>query len=286
MKIVSLALPVFAVVHCDFWPTPNGDEATPIVVLQITESRDPEAFDRIMAELEARGIKCALLFNADIAEQRCERIQELADAGYEIMAFARPESPTGESLTMSMLSYEEQEELMTGLKTAIENCLEGSVLGFRCTRFDQNEDTCTIVDALGFEYNLGFVARTDCSLPGHENDTLPYQVLDYGFWAVPMHSVYYDESWKAFCDNPFRDLEAGDWEALLKSELDRMTDEEHPLLVEFHPYFTGTDEGRFEAFVNFLDYALEQGAQFMTVAELVDWTEQQAAEDNSCPCEE
>ena len=88
-----------------------------------------------------------------------------------------------------------------------------------------------------------------------------------------MHSVYTNGRWAAFCDMPFSSLDATGWESLLKSELDRMILMQHPLLVEFHPYFSGVDEGRFEAFVNFLDYAMGQNIRFMTVAELKEWSQ-------------
>jgi len=256
------------------WPfvLPNN-EFTPLISMQITETSNPVAFERVISELEAREIRCTILVDADFVERNCERIKTLADDGFEIMAFVRPEATAGEIVTMSMLSYEDQETLITEVKTAIENCLGQNITGFRCYRFDQNEDTYVIVDSLGFQFNLGFVAQTYSSLPGHQQDSLSYRVSDYGFWAVPMHSVYANGRWAAFCDMPFSSLGATEWESLLKSELDRMTSLQHPLLVEFHPYFSGADEGRFEAFVKFLDYAVGQNARFMTVAELVEWSE-------------
>jgi len=260
------------------------DAFTPIVCMQVTESSDPEAFDRVMSEVETRGIKCVVLVTADIAEQRCAALAGLAGKGYEIMAFTRPVSSTGESMTMSMLTYEEQEALISEVATAIENCLGAPPSGFRCTQFDQNEDTWAIVDAMGFDYNLGFVAGTGHCLPGHQYDILPYQASAYSFWAVPMHAVYHGGRWAAFCDNPFRSVEATEWEALLKSEFDRMASLEQPLLVEFHPYTTGTDEGRFAAFVSFLDHAQARGARFVTVAELVAWS--QGAAPSGCGCDE
>ena len=130
----------------------------------------------------------------------------------------------------------------------------------------------TDLDSLGFEFNLGFVARTDCSFPGHEDDTLPYRAPGYDFWAVPMHSVYSNNRWAACCDMPFRSLDGAEWEALLKSEFDNMRDQRRPLLVEVHPYFSGVDEERFEAFVSLLDHAQAYNARFMTVAELVEWS--------------
>jgi hypothetical protein len=211
-------------------------------------------------------------------------VRALHDAGFEIMAFARPETQEGESTTLSALSYEEQEEHISSVKNGIEDCLGTSIGGFRCTRFDQNEDTYEVLDSLTFEYNLGFVAHTDRCFPEHEDDTLPYRAPDHDFWVVPMHSVLYDGEWVAFCDSPFEDrVDAAGWEALLKSELDLMSEQGRPLLVEVHPYNTGTDEGRFDAFVGFLDYAVELNARFVTVAELVDWS-QLNTEQPDCGC--
>ncbi|HUW82885.1 MAG TPA: polysaccharide deacetylase family protein [Phycisphaerae bacterium] len=255
---------------------------TPLVSMQITEDTDPVAFERVIDELEARDIRCTLIVDDTFVAQNCDRIRELADAGFEIMAYARPPEPEGQVVTMTMLSYDEQETLITRVKTAIDDCLGTETTGIRCYRFDQNDDTYAIIDLLGFQLNLGFVAHTTSCLPAHQDDVLPYQGSEYSFLAVPMHSVNVGTRWAAFCDMPFSSYQAADWQALLTSELDGMTAQGYPLLVEFHPYFTGVDEGRFAAFVNFLDYAVARNAQFMTAAELVEWTNASQAAD---PCQ-
>lgn len=286
--ILSLVMAMVLLVGCGEDSTPPEDEQVSLapVNIQITEYKDREAFDRVTSELEARGIRTTVLVNADFATEHCERLRELDALGFEVMVFARPEPRNGESVTMSMLSYEEQKALIRGAKEAIEACLGEPVTGFRCTRFDQNEDTFRILDELGFEYNLGFVARTDRCLPGHEEDAAPYSASAHDFWAVPMYSVYHEARWRAFCDNPFRELDAADWEALLMDEVDKLTTQDDPLLVEFHPYFTGVDEGRFAAFVSFLDHAQERNTQFVTVAELVDWCVEKGKSASPCGCEE
>jgi hypothetical protein len=259
-----------------------SDDATPLVAMQITEDSDPIAFERVLAEIEARDIRCTIIVDDVFIAQNCDRISELADNGFEIMAYARPPEPEGQVVTMSMLSYNEQETLITRVKTAIDACLGTETTGIRCYRFDQNEDTYAIIDSLGFQYNLGFVAHTTSCLPGHQDDVLPYQGPDHNFWAVPMHAVNVETGWAAFCDMPFSSYPAADWQALLVSELDSMAAQGYPLLVEFHPYLTGVDEGRFEAFTSFLDYAVARGAQFITAAELVEWANASTAGD---PCQ-
>lgn len=254
---------------CDLSWFPLVSAPAPSVCLQVTETSDPQAFDRIMSELQARGFLAAVLVDADFATANCERLRALDAEGYELMAFARPDDALGETATLSMLSYEAQQALIANVKTAIESCLSKTIQGFRCYRFDQNEDTYRIMDELGFTFNLGFVAHSAGAFAGHEDDTSPHQAPGYGFWAVPMHSVYTTNRWSAFCDMPFQSLDAATWGALLKSELDRQRLAQQPLLVEVHPYYSGVDEGRFQAFVEFLDYAQAHGAQFITVTELV-----------------
>jgi hypothetical protein len=251
----------------------------PLVNIQVTEYEDPNAFARVMGALEDRGIIATILTKPDFVTENCETISGLYANGCEVMAFARPETLEGESTTLSELTRAEQEAYITEIKTGIEDCLGTAIEGFRCTRFDENEDTYEILDALGFVYNLGFVAHTGQCLPGMVDETLPYRVAEYDFWAVPMHSVYLEGEWVAFCDNPLMShIEPAEWGALLKSELDRMDALGHPLLLEVHPYNTGADDEKFAAFEDFLDYAIEQNARFITIAELVEWTQQQASE--------
>jgi peptidoglycan/xylan/chitin deacetylase (PgdA/CDA1 family) len=253
----------------------NNDEVwIPMVNLQVTEDTSVEAFDTIMAELKSRGIHATVIVDEFISSGSCESLQDADWEGHEIMAYGRPDEPDDEIVALEMLSYEEQEKVIVDAKSAIENCLGKSIKGFRSYHFSQNEDTYAILDALGIEYDLSFVANTYRSLPGHEYDVFPYRGADYNFWAVPMHSVVTNSGRSAFCDMPFRTLPTADWEALLWSEFTNMVSQKRPLLVEIHPYFSAVDPGRFDALKNFLDYALKQKAEFITIEELVAWSEQ------------
>jgi hypothetical protein len=298
-----LSLTLFLVAGCNLNPLIDlwgwFEEARPLVNVQVTEYRDADAFARVIDLLEQRGIKATILTKPDFVTENCDTIRDLQARGYEVMAFARPETAEGDSTTLSSLTREEQQAYLTEIKSAVEDCLGATIDGFRCTRFDQNEDTYEIVDQLAFRYNLGFVANTGRCLPGLDDETLPYRVPEYDFWAVPMHSVYLEDEWVAFCDNPLMSrIEPTEWGALLMSELDRMCSDGHPLLMEVHPYNTGADDEKLAAFEDFLDYAVKRNARFITIAELIEWTErqqdQEAAEeqeaseeqeDNGCPCD-
>lgn len=254
------------VAGCLPWPEPRNEDTTPMVNLQVTEKENREAFDRVMAELEDRGYTATLIVSDEFANDNCQRLQELDHAGYEIMAYVRPDDP---QQLPTELSYEDQYDLIAGIKTAIEDCLGHVITGLRAYHFAQNEDSYQIVQQLGFDYNLGFVANSSASLAGHQDDTLPYWSDTYEFWAVPMHAFSTANGPKAFCDRPFKTLSDEQWEDLLTMEFDRMDAENQPLLVEIHPYYSGANDGRFQAFVNFLDYAETHNAQFITTAELV-----------------
>ncbi len=245
----------------------------PMVSMQITEYKDAAAFSRVIESLRQRDITATILVNDTFAADNCDLLRQLDAEGFEIMAFARPTNQDGSSTVMSQLTYEQQLAFVSQIKAGIEACLVRPIDGFRSTRFDQNEDTYRVVQELNFDYNLGFVAQTPENLPGHEDAILPYYSNEYEFWAVPMHVAPYQGGLKTFCDNPWSDVSAEQWEAALISELDRMDTEDRPLLVEFHPYFTGTDEGRFEAFESFLDYAVQKGVRFISAEEYVRWSQ-------------
>lgn len=266
--LLMLVLPGCAL---DLGPPDNGDEQPPSVCLQITEYSDAPAFEQMIAALEARGAKATILVNGTFATENCDRLKGLHDDGFEVMAFVRPETAEGDKVLLSTLPFEEQQAVITDTKTAIEECLNETVVGFRPTGFDQNTDTYDILDSLGFEFNLGFVAHTTAALPGHEHDTLPYRMADYGFWAVPMHSIDLGDGRLPFCDKPLsRAIDPADLEEALKSELDTQSSKGRPLMVEIHPQYTVSNETLYDAYLNFLDYAVGQNVYFMSTAELVE----------------
>jgi hypothetical protein len=197
------------------------------------------------------------------------------------MVFIRAESEEGDKILLSTLPYEEQEELIQSGRTAIEACLGEPPVGFRSTSFDQNEDTYAVLDSLGFLYNLSFVAHSISAPEGHEHDTLPYQFAGHGFWAVPMHAANLETGLVVFCDKPLSRVldDTAELGPLLQSELDTMHSQNHPLMLEVHPQYTVPDETIFNAYVDFLNYAVQRRARFITTAELVDWAQQVSAGD-------
>jgi hypothetical protein len=143
-------------------------------------------------------------------------------------------------------------------------------VGFRSYHFAHNEDTWTVLDDLEIEHNLSYVAKSDNAVPGHEQDEWPYPVPGHSFWAVPIHSAEMNGGTRAFCDMPFSSVPVEEWESLLQRELDNMTEAGLPLKVLFHSYFSANDAGRWDAFVSFLDHAVAEDAEFVTVKQLIE----------------
>jgi len=247
----------------------SGDDG-PLVNLQVTEDQDLPALERFMAALNVRQIKATMIVNEHIATQGCDQLKGYDAAGHEIMVYGRPDEPAGQTVELTDLSYEQQKEIIALAKTAIEECLGHTVPGFRSYHFAHDADTWRILDELGIQYNLSFVAHSTNAPAGHADDVWLCPVEGYDFWAVPMHSVETPNGTKAFCDRPFSSLTAEDWEQLMKDELDRMHARGEPLKVEFHPWFSANDEDRWNAFVHFLDYAEERQAEFITVATMLE----------------
>ena len=126
------------------------------VNLQIdAEREDVEGLTAIANELIARGIRTTIFVTADYANQNALLINELYARGFEIALHG---FYTGEQL--ASLRYEEQLDLLTRAKVAVEGCQPCGtfkpVFGFRPQYFSQNEDTYQALSELGFTYNCGF----------------------------------------------------------------------------------------------------------------------------------
>lgn len=265
----------------------GGSSLGPTVNLRVAADGDAEALEALIGQLRSREMTATVLADADFVAGACEFVRELSDEGFELAVFARPEDVDEAEGTLSTRSREEQQEHITQLKDSLEDCLGADVEVFHCADFDQNEDSYDIVDELGFSFNLGFVAHTERTLPGYESNILPYQDQDvrYGFWAVPMHSVPYGGQWVPMCDASFIELvTAAEWGDLLSDELGNVDERNRPLTVEVHTESTGTEGAFFDAFVAFLDEAGERDARFMTVAELVEWSQSPAVQAD-CGCQ-
>ena len=178
---------------------------------------------------------------------------------------------------MSDLTRAEQEQLITATKTALELPRLQSKASARRAR---PEPGCVgDPGCYGLCLQSGLRRRSKM-FARPRADVLPYRSPVYSFWLFRCMRPT-TRPLVRFLRQSVRQPSAADWEALLKSEFDKQQAANRPLLVEFHPKFSAVDEGRFQAYVSFLDYAVEHGAEFMSVAEYVAW-----AEDADAACNE
>lgn len=286
MRSTKLFVPLvwLALTGCPAAPGPSGvDDGTdgttpdnpnasgPVVSLQVVHRGDVAALESTIAPVRSRGIHATILVTSEVIAGQCAEIKAARAGGLEVGVFAQPENGAS---TLASLTRQEQETQIAALRDAAKTCLGSDVTVFGCAEYSQNSDTYDVVNALGFRYNLGFVSCTEHQVPGHTNAVYPYCGCGdgQGFWAVPMHSLFFDGQWLPFADDVFATkVGPGEWGALLLQEFDRLREQNRPFLAQVHTDTTGGDAARLTAFVALLDRAVQRGARFMTVSEYVAW---------------
>lgn len=248
----------------------SGTGQVRYVNVQITELDDGGALSRLMVELDTRGIRGSLMVGATMAVQFCEQLRAYDQTGHELMVYGRPPAPPGESIYLADLSLAEQRQHVRETKQALEDCLGHPVLGFRSYQFSHDANTWAVLDEVGLQHNLSYVAGTSNTVAGHVDDEWPHRVPGHAFWAVPLHSVRRGGRVSPLCDMPFSSVSAEEWSTTLSSELDDSLDAGLPFKVLFHSYFSARDAGRLQAFIALLDRAQARAVQFVSAAQLVE----------------
>ncbi|NLX13092.1 MAG: hypothetical protein GXY44_05470 [Phycisphaerales bacterium] len=270
--------------------TGNGEEDPELAGVRfniriVAEAAEELAdLENMASALEMRGLTATLLLAPELVQANCAQVQALQEAGFEIMAYASAQEIDGQSVTLSMLSEQEQTDYLQAIKEAFDECLAIPVEGFGCGGFDQNDFTWGILDAQGYTYNLGFLAHSCLNLPGHEGAFIPYLDDGYDFWSVPMCSAYVNKRWTPLSDASFiNQVDATEWEALLKEQFDLMDTLGRPLMVEVYARHTGENEPWLDALMNIIAYARQKDAVFVSVEELITWVQSQA-DSLDCNC--
>ena len=236
------------------------------------ELEDTVGLQRIVALLEERGIATTVFVTAEYANRNALLVTDLFQRGHEIALHGYY---TGEQL--ASMTYEEQKDLLTRAKKALEGCQPCGtfkpIVGFRPQYFSQNEDTFRVLDEIGCTHNSGFKAR-QLFLPGHEWDCAPYAVEGHAFAAVPLSTVPLGEDRAYICDiacaNVLK-LTGAQWRDLLMAGLDQSLREREPIVVLLHGWYTGDTDlyDYYQPFVDFLDAAAGK-VQFVSTQGLVD----------------
>jgi hypothetical protein len=183
---------------------------------------------------------------------------------------------------MANMSYQEQESRIANSKFSIERAhiCAGKVadaVGFKPQSFSQDENTYEILDQFNFSYDAGFQAgNLSLSLPGHGQDTWPYPVKNHTFYAVPVStSTITTPSGKLMI--PMSDrvalkngLNGTEWYNLLIKKYSESESKGSPMVVIFTNFIIGSNEEYLKAYRDFVKYASDKNAKFVTTQQLVD----------------
>jgi hypothetical protein len=243
---------------------PMEDGTKTIVNLQVTESRnDAEALESVLGELSKRGIQRTTIFAPkELAESSCDLLRQYDQEGYEVAAFGRFED----------MSREAQQTFIAQTRESLAGCLGHPVVGWRASRFTQDQATNEILRDLGLGWHASFVSRRSF-LPRHETAFSPYVSFEYGFSVVSMIGAEVIEGKiNALCDTSLDGTveSAAEWSDVVKAYFAKHRDAGLPFLTEFHPYFLVENAPWWEAFLELATWLSEQDVEFLTTSEFIE----------------
>jgi len=179
---------------------------------------------------------------------------------------------------LDRLPLSERVELIKSWKNNLENTkfCAGSygattvkVSGFQSLSLPGN-DTLKAFQDLGFLYDVGFQTGL-VYMPGHENDTRPYLIEGTNVYAIPVSSALMNGKLIPLQDRNAREIgiNASQWYSLLTNKFDETSRRDEPMVIILSSSVSGSGVYR-DAFGNFIEYALNNSAAFVTTTELVD----------------
>ncbi|MEA2045953.1 MAG: hypothetical protein U9N48_05460 [Euryarchaeota archaeon] len=242
---------------------------------------DLEAFSLLdmVDEIGPKKLNVTIYTTGDFISQRTD------DALYKLFATQVGSDPRHELAMHGMttdellgpMPYGEQYPLLREVKRLVESAYvcEGLKIvanGFGPQRFNQSETTYKILDKMGVVYDTGFQAGL-VYLPGHEDDTWPYPAEGHSFYAVPVSTHTLSGEVVYLSDRLAKEelgLNGTQWYDLLVDEFVECAENDDPMVVVFHNFIFGSNEGYRDAYADFIDYATSKNATFVTTLELVE----------------
>lgn len=264
------------------FPVASQEDSNPVVALMINvdvpaspseaQIRETEInLHKMYNEIRSRDQTATLFLNQDATSSRIR----LTLAQYTVlsnMEFAVSGRHSNDSL--SSLSRSKQKEVIKksiDIARASKVCglTEVNVLGFFPPGFDQNEDTYSAIDELGFTYDAGFQAGIIYA-PGHEDDLWPYQVEGYDFYALPISTINLSGKKMPLYDIDMQKsgIRASDWNNYLVAKLDEVSGKDEPEVILLSTSVSSNGE-YLDALKDFLDYAKSMNATFVNARDLI-----------------
>jgi hypothetical protein len=233
------------------------------------------ALREMLKEIDLRGINTTLYVTGDFitggTEYRDYLKSESSRPNYELADHSMSTSDK-----VGGMPYDKQYSLLTRSKALVESAyfkdgIQAEVRGFRPQYFNQSEATYQVLDSTGIVYDSGFKAGM-LFASGHKNDTWPYPVEGHSFYAVPVSSHKLDGKLVYLCDYSAKSVNklSGDqWFGLLNATLNDCAARGDPVVVIFHNFVCGGDEGYMRAYREFLNQSISKKAVFVTTMDLV-----------------
>jgi len=233
----------------------------------------------MLNELDSRGLNATIYPTGEFvtggtgsAEYRDYLAGECTKPNYEMASHSMASADM-----LGGMPYDKQYSLLARSKKLIESAYfkEGIPMeakGFRPQYFNQSEFTYRALDAMGTVYDSGFKAGI-LFIPGHQNDTWPYPVDGHSFYAVPVSSHMLDGDMVYMCDLSAKYVETlngTQWLNLLTATLDDCASKGDPMVVIFHNFVCGNNDGYMMAYKEFINRSISKNAAFVTTLELVE----------------
>jgi peptidoglycan/xylan/chitin deacetylase (PgdA/CDA1 family) len=239
-----------------------------IINLQVDAENTGEYLFKVLGELEKRDYKTTVYVTGAFAQANGAAIKEIQEHGHDIAFHGWK---TAENLTT--MNYSMQQETLINAKNSVEN-YSGEIEGFRPQYYSQNEDTYTILDSMNISYDSGFISGLKY-IPGYENYSKPYKVINHSFYAVPVSSYKTSNRTIYLCDlsatSKFK-INSTEWSSILLNRFNESEEKNEPMVVVLHPWITGNETtGYWQAFTSFLNYTDNKKISIVQTDELLEY---------------
>jgi peptidoglycan/xylan/chitin deacetylase (PgdA/CDA1 family) len=232
---------------------------------------DATSLDWMLSEIERNKLNATVYVTGDFASSNPSYIEQAeSKSNHEIALHGMT---TAENITD--WPYQRGFTLIDRARSIVQAAWaprsnEKCIKGFRPQGFNQSDAVLDVLEDLGFTYDSGYMAGL-LFLPGDENDTWPYSMEGHRLYAVPVSTHWVSGSLIHMCDVLSVDLKftGAQWYDILVQEFEECASRGDPMVVIFHNFISGEDDEYKGTYTNFISYAMERNATFVTTMDLV-----------------
>ncbi len=232
----------------------------PVVVIGFDTERSMEfGTERVLDILEEKGIKATFFVNGDFMEQNPEIMHRIAD-DHELASHSHVH------VTHSLLPFLDQYRLILAQKELAGYLYGIKVTGFRAPFRAYDENTLLALKDLGFKYSADYYCMQDTLIAN-------FNIMPHPTSCLPGDGIIRKERNLLEDDYLFSKMGYTEEEALefATQVFDHYSYQDEVVIMAMHPNLAATKS---DFFVGFIDYALENGAVFMTHASLQEYLDE------------